>query len=41
MKTIKSNEDVNDFGKKPTYCYTCKEKTMLEELKSAIKGEKK
>ncbi len=29
--TEKSNEDINDYGKKPTYCYNCKKKTISKD----------
>ena len=29
--TIKQSEKVNDFGKVPTYCYSCNKKTLSKD----------
>lgn len=35
--TEKNNENVNDFGKKPTYCYNCRKKTLSKEEVSSYR----
>lgn len=30
-KKMKKNEDVNDFGKVPTYCRNCQKKTLSKD----------